>query len=77
MEKLTQGYIESCERVKVRIAELTSYKNQLSREGRSDEIDRLDLERRIALLYTEHREMQEIIACLESYFRRINNIAKT
>ena len=77
MEMLIQGYIESCERVKSRIAELTAYRNQLSREGRSDEIDRLDLERRIALLYTEHREMQEIIACLDSYFRRIQNIAKT
>lgn len=77
MEKLTQGYIESCERVRSRIAELTLYKNKLAREGRSDEIARLDLERRIALLYTEHREMQEIISCLDSYFGRIKNIAKT
>lgn len=77
MKNLIFSYDQSCKMVKKRIAELTSLKNTLSRKGMTDQIDELDLERRLRLLYEEHQQMQEIISYLKSYARRVEQRAET
>ena len=77
MTDIINGYIQSCVLVKKRIAELSTLMKQLRNNGNEEEIERLDLERRISLLYTEHRDMQEIIGHLRSKYKRINCRAKT
>ena len=61
------------ERIKV----LTEQKNELKRNGKTQEIENLMLERRIKLLYDEHSQMQEIISCLNSCVRRAEKSAET
>ncbi|HBB20472.1 MAG: hypothetical protein KBI35_10670 [Ruminococcus sp.] len=77
MKNMINGYITSCTQVKERIAQLTEQKTKLKKQGRTDLIDQLMLERRIQLLYTEHREMKEVIEYLSGYMRRIEQRAKT
>lgn len=71
MKELIQGYTNSCKLVQNRIHELTQTMNELKKNGNEVEIKEQNLERRIQLLYTEHRQMHEIIQYLTSYMRRI------
>ena len=77
MQKLINGYTESCALVRARINELTQLKNKLKKQGREDAIGELDLERRIRLLYVENSQMEEIIEHLESCVRRTEERVKT
>lgn len=74
---MINGYKRSCDMVKARIAELTQLKNKLKKQGRNETIDKLDLERRIRLLYVENSQMEEIIDSLTSCMRRIEQRGKT
>lgn len=76
MKKLIQGYVDSCELVRGRINELTKNMNELKKSGGEAEIEELKLEQRISLLYTEHRQMQEIIVHLTAYMRRVEQRVK-
>ena len=60
------------ERIKV----LTEQRNELKRNGKTQEIENLMLERRIKL-YDEHSQMQEIISYLNSCVRRAEKSAET
>ena len=77
MENMINGYVESCELVKARIAELTSQRNTLKEQGDICAIGELDLDRRIKLLYCEYGEMQEVISCLAATMRRREKGADT
>ena len=61
---MIEGYRKSCRLVKKRIDELTALKKSLLKSGRHSEAEELMLDRRIFLLYTEHRDMQEVIGIL-------------
>ncbi|MCC8135137.1 MAG: hypothetical protein LIO40_00420 [Ruminococcus sp.] len=50
--------------LKERIDELTQTMNELRKNGGEDKIEELNLEQRIRLLYTEHRQAQETIEYL-------------
>ncbi|GEM_PF-392106 len=76
MKQLIQGYETSCEKVMKRIHQLTHQRNELRKSGNEAEIDELDLERRIRLLYTEHCQMREVITYLTNYMRRIDKSVK-
>lgn len=69
MNALIQGYKTSCELVKKRVRELREQRKALPETGGKLVEYKLDLERRIRLLYTEYEEMQEIINHLESYVK--------
>lgn len=77
MTEMINGYRHSCALVKERIGELGRQLSELKKNGNEAEIVSLDLERRISLLYTEHRQMQEIIEHLSAYMRRTEQRAKT
>lgn len=77
MKQMINGYVQSCERVRSRIEQLTAQKNELSRQGRADLIGELDLERRIRLLYAEQSQIQETIDYLTGYMRRVEQRAET
>lgn len=71
MYTLINEYKKSSQLVKERIKNLTEQKNTLMRAGKTDDISRLDLERRLRLLYIENTEITEIIEHLEKYSRRV------
>lgn len=77
MKNMINGYESSCRLVISRIHELTAEKERLSQTGRTDIIEEQQLDKRIQLLYTEHSQMQEIIAHLTAYLRRTDKIGKT
>ncbi|MCR5706919.1 MAG: hypothetical protein K6G82_01435 [Ruminococcus sp.] len=77
MENMINGYVESCAKVRSRIAELTQQRNFLKQQGDMDKIEELDLERRIKLLYSEYGQMQEVLFALRSYARRREQSAQT
>lgn len=72
MKKMIDGYKTSCRLVEERLKELKNRrKMMLEKEEISimEEFD--DLDRRIRLLDTEYKEMQEIISHLKSYMRKL------
>lgn len=77
MKELIRNYQTSCELVKSRIDQLTAELNILIKNGGEQEISDRNLRQRIALLYTEHREMRDIIGHLDSYARAVENRAQT
>ncbi|MCI5794740.1 MAG: hypothetical protein MR022_07350 [Ruminococcus sp.] len=77
MKQMISGYLRSCQLVRERIKVLTEQKNELKRNGKTQEIENLMLERRIKLLYDEHSQMQEIISYLNSCVRRAEKSAET
>lgn len=77
MKELIRNYQTSCELVKSRIDQLTAELNVLIKNGGEQEISDRNLRQRIALLYTEHREMRDIIGYLDSYARAVENRAQT
>lgn len=77
MKNLIKEYTESCEKVYERLFELTQQMNELKKNGGDKEISDKNLEQRIGLLYTEHRQTKEIIAYLTAYSRRVEQRVKT
>lgn len=77
MTKMINGYMNSCKLVKERLSELKELLSELRKNGKETEIASLDLERRISLLYTEYRQMTEIIEHLTAYMRRTEQRVKT
>lgn len=77
MKQLIKNYTDSCTLVKNRIAELTAMKNEMKKRGDIAGIARLDLERRIRLLYCEHGEMMNIVYRLSDYSRRVEQRARS
>lgn len=77
MKELINSYARSCELLRNRIAELTQEMNTLKRTRGDEEIKKLDLNRRISLLYTEYREGKTIILQLSAYERRVEQRVKT
>ena len=77
MKNLISGYICSSKLVKERIAELSDQRKTLVRGGQQALADELLLDRRIRLLYEEYEQMQEIIAHLDSYSRRVGSRGET
>jgi len=75
--ELIKQYIKSCELVKNRIFELKEIESELRKNGCEDKIEELNLEHRIRLLYTEHRQTQETTEYLMSYLRRVEKLAET
>lgn len=73
MNKLISGYENSCDMVKKRIAELTAQRRALVKNGQQALAEERSLDRRIRLLYEEYEQMQEIIAHLVSYSRRVGS----
>ena len=67
---MIEGYKRSCKLVKERIDELSALKKSLIRSGKHLEAEELMLDRRIFLLYTEHKDMQEVIGILSDYTHR-------
>ncbi len=76
MEQLINNYITSCRLAKERIDELTRRERELGRSGSLTESERLDLDRRIKLLYVEHGQMMEVINYLTGYSRRVEQRAE-
>ena len=58
---------------KERIGELRLQRNTLRQKNAVQEIEKLDLNRRIRLLCTEYIDMREIIDNLEKYERVVHN----
>ena len=58
---------------KERIGELRLQRNTLRQKNAVQEIEKLDLDRRIRLLCTEYIDMREIIDNLEKYERVVRN----
>ena len=77
MKNMITSYKESCTRAQKRISELTELRNALRRQGKESRINELSLDRRIKLLYDEKLQMQEVIACLDSYVRRMESRGET
>ena len=71
MYTLINEYKKSSQLVRERIKILTEQKNILMHSGKTDDINAMDLERRLRLLYTENAEITEIIEHLEKYTRRV------
>lgn len=69
MRELIKGYEKSCELAAMRIGALTEIMRNLRENGGEEEIGKQNLEQRIALLITEHRQMKEIIVHLTGYAR--------
>lgn len=76
MKELIKEYRKSCELLRRRIGELNDSLKELRKNGGEDKIEELNLEQRIALLYTEHRQTQEISEYLSSYVRRVEQRVK-
>ena len=76
MKKLINEYQKSCELLRRRIGELNTTLKELKKKGADDKIAELNLEQRIALLYTEHRQTQEISEYLTLYMRRVEQRAE-
>lgn len=76
MKELIKEYRKSCELLRRRIGELNDSLKELRKNGGEDKIAELNLEQRIALLYTEHRQTQEISEYLSSYVRRVEQRVK-
>ncbi len=70
MTELIRGYEAGCKKLKIRIAELTEERKTLLSQGKEYEIEKRNLDGRIALMYTEHRQAREIIEHLASYAGR-------
>lgn len=70
MTKMIEDYEKSCVLVKTRMTELNLQLKKLKNEKNDALIASLDLKRRISLLYTEYRQMQEIIGTISVYMRR-------
>lgn len=77
MRNMITSYKKSCLMAQKRISELTSLRATLRRQGKESRISELALDRRIKLLYDEHMQMQEVIACLDSYVRRMESRGET
>ena len=73
MKELIKNYKISCEMAKERIGELRLQRNTLRQKNSVQEIEKLDLDRRIRLLCTEYIDMREIIDNLEKYERVVHN----
>jgi hypothetical protein len=73
MKELIKNYKISCEMAKERIGELRLQRNTLRQKNAVQEIEKLDLDRRIRLLCTEYIDMREIIDNLEKYERVVHN----
>ena len=76
MEQLINNYITSCRLAKERIGELTRREKELGRSGALTEAERLDLDRRIKMLYVEHGQMMEVINYLTGYRRKVEQRAE-
>lgn len=77
MKRLISEYQKGCELLSERIVQLTDEMKRLKKIGRTDEIERLNLKQRIALLYTEQRQTRDIIEYLTSYSRRLEQRVET
>lgn len=73
MKELIKNYKISCDMAKERIGELRLQRNTLRQKNAVQEIEKLDLNRRIRLLCTEYIDMREIIDNLEKYERAVRN----
>ena len=73
MKELIKNYKISCDMAKERIGELRMQRNTLRQQNAVQEIEKLDLDRRIRLLCTEDIDMREIIDNLEKYERVVHN----
>lgn len=73
MKELIKNYKISCDMAKERIGELRLQRNTLRQKNAIQEIEKLDLNRRIRLLWTEYTDMREIIDNLEKYQRAVHN----
>lgn len=73
MKELIKNYKISCEMAMERIGELRLQRNTLRQKNAVQEIEKLDLNRRIRLLCTEYIDMREIIDNLEKYERVVHN----
>ncbi|MBR3900024.1 MAG: hypothetical protein IKJ60_00560 [Ruminococcus sp.] len=73
MKELIKNYKISCDMAKERIGELRLQRNTLRQKNAVQEIEKLDLDRRIRLLCTEYIDMREIIDNLEKYERVVRN----
>jgi hypothetical protein len=73
MKELIKNYKISCDMAKERIGELRLQRNTLRQKNAVQEIEKLDLDRRIRLLCTEYIDMREIIDNLEKYERVVHN----
>lgn len=69
MKKMIAEYAKSCELAMNRIKELKYQKKQLEEKNQFWEIDQLNLERRIRVLYEEYAHMNEIIHHLTCYIK--------
>ncbi|MBO4878576.1 MAG: hypothetical protein J5501_11255 [Ruminococcus sp.] len=76
MEQLINNYITSCRLAKERIGELTRREKELGRSGSLTEAEKLDLDRRIKMLYVEHGQMMEVVNYLTGYLRRVEQRAE-
>lgn len=75
MTELISGYIYGCTLVEERIAALNKQLHELRNNTGSSPQSVRDLEKRLSVLYTEHRQTREIIAHLTSYQRRVEERA--
>ena len=73
MKELIKNYKISCDMAKERIGELRLQRNTLRQKNAVQEIEKLDLDRRIRLLCTEYIDMREIIDNLVKYERVVHN----
>ena len=73
MKELIKNYKISCDMAKERLGELRLQRNTLRQKNAVQEIEKLDLDRRIRLLCTEYIDMREIIDNLEKYERVVHN----
>lgn len=71
MTSLISAYKKSGSMVKHRIGELLAQRNELKASGKQNDIEELDLDRRIRLLYVEYRQTREIVNHLTQYQMRV------
>lgn len=71
MKNMVIEYSKSCEKLKKRIKELSNLRLDLLKSGKNDRVEKLDLDRRIQILYTEQRQTKEVMLYLLSYIRRV------
>lgn len=71
MYALINEYRKSGKLIKERIKTLTEQKKSLVRSGKTNDVNKTDLERRLRLLYAEKAEIAEIIEHLEKYAGRV------
>lgn len=71
MYTLIREYRKSGELIRERIKALTEQKKSLMRSGKTNDVNKTDLERRLRLLYAEKAEIEEIIEHLEKYAGRV------